>query len=87
MDKKDCFGILDRVFPAGDKGLREVVPICYECPERVPCLRAALHSPDGIKMRAEMVDRAPGKGLRGRLRMWSIRKELHRMEKDRKHSE
>ena len=36
--KKDCFGILERVFPLGNEGLREIVPTCFECHEkkRVP---------------------------------------------------
>jgi hypothetical protein len=84
MDEKDCFGSLDRVFPAGDKGLREVVPGCHDCAEKVPCLRAALCSPEGIEMRAEMLDRAVARGIMGTLQGWSMEKELNRLKEERK---
>jgi hypothetical protein len=87
MEKRDCYGILDKVFPMGDEGMREVPPLCQECSGRVACLRTAMSTPKGIEVRAEMVDRAAAGGIRGRLRRWSIKKELHRMKKDRKRSE
>jgi hypothetical protein len=41
MSEKDCYGILDRVFPKTDQGLRQVPLTCFECPERVACLKDA----------------------------------------------
>jgi hypothetical protein len=87
MEKRDCYGILDKVFPMGDEGMRQVPPLCQECSGKVACLRTAMSTPEGIEMRAEMVDRAATKGIWGRLQMWSIRKELHRMKKERNHNE
>ena len=79
MEKKECFGILDRVFPVSDSGLREIVPECFNCPERVSCLKEALSTEEGIEMRSEILDRAPTRGLTGRLKRWSQKKELSRL--------
>jgi hypothetical protein len=68
----------------GERGLREVVPQCLECPERVECLRAALDSPDGIVVKEEMVDRAAESGMVGRIRRWSDKKHLNRQMKKQK---
>jgi hypothetical protein len=79
MKEKECFGNLQRVFPLGALGLREVPPVCLECPHRVACLKAALCTPEGVRMRVEMVDRAAPKGMMGRLERWSRKKELSRL--------
>ena len=77
--KKECFGILDDVFPLGDKGYREVVPECFKCPDAVLCLKAAISTKEGLEMRAELLDRAASGGLLGRLQRWSRKKALHRL--------
>ena len=79
--QKDCFGILDRVFPVGKEGLREIVPTCFECPDKKPCLQAALKTGDGFKLRSEVLDRSPAHGFLGKLRRWSEKKELSRLNK------
>jgi len=79
--EKDCFGILDRVFPLGEEGLRHVPEPCFECEHRVDCMKEALNSPDGIEMRMEMLSRSKGEGLIGWIKRWSQMKELHRMKK------
>ena len=84
MNKKDCFGILERVFPMGDKGLREVPPDCFKCPDRTECMRAAMETEDGLKMREETVDRAAESGMLSRLQRWSRKKELSRKARDKK---
>jgi hypothetical protein len=83
MVEKDCYGILDEVFPVGPEGLREIVPACFECPERTPCLRKALSTREGVEMRAEIIDRAAARGLIGRLQRWSRKKTLSRQMKAR----
>lgn len=82
MEKKACFGVLHRVFPVGDKGLREVPPECLECPDRVSCLRRALKTREGLELKAENLDRAEATGMVGRLRRWSRKKELSRLMKE-----
>ncbi len=84
MEPKDCYGILDRVFPVGEKGLREVPPDCFECPDRTACMRAALETTEGIRMQAETVDRTAPSGLRGRVLRWSRKKALERAARERK---
>ena len=79
MEEKDCFGILDKVFPVGEQGLREIVPECFQCPERTLCLKAALSTEEGLEMRAEILDRASAGGLMCRLQRWSQKKELSRL--------
>lgn len=78
MGKKDCYGILDLVFPPGQNGLRETPSECFTCPERVECMRAAMKTEDGIRMQDSLLDRSVESGLRGRIRRWSRRKVLER---------
>lgn len=80
--QKDCFGILDKVFPVGREGLREIVPTCFDCPEKGPCLKAALATREGLVLRGEALERTPARGLVGRLKRWSERKELGRLMKE-----
>ena len=81
MVKKDCYGILDKVFPVGERGLREIVPECFHCHERTSCLKSALSTEEGLEMRAEILDRNVPGGLIGRLHLWSQKKELSRLMK------
>ena len=76
---KNCFGILDKVFPLSDRGLREVTPECFECYDRVTCLRAALVTEEGLGLQSDNLDRAPASGFMDRLQRWSRKKSLSRM--------
>jgi len=80
--KKDCFGILDNVFPMGDEGLREIVPACFDCPDKKACLQAALHTQQGLELKGELLEREPARGVVGRIRRWSERKTLSRRMKE-----
>ena len=84
MDKKDCFGILDKVFPMGSEGLREIADECRPCQEKVLCLKQAVSTREGIQMRESVLDRAAMGGLVGRLSRWSQKKELNRLKKQEK---
>jgi len=75
---KECFGILENVFPMGKEGLREVVPTCFDCLEKKDCLQTALNSPEGLVFRSEVLDRSPADGLTGWFKKWSERKTLNR---------
>ena len=79
MEKKDCFGILDRVFPVTERGLREIVPECFECDDRLSCLKEALATKEGIEMREGILEKAPADGLFGRIKRWSEKKALRRI--------
>ena len=76
--QKDCFGILDNVFPLGKEGLREIVQSCFDCPDRIPCLQEALNTRQGLMFRSEVINRYPSIGLVGRLKRWSEKKEISR---------
>ena len=79
--QKECFGILDKVFPMGREGLREIVPGCFDCPDRGPCLKTALATREGLALRSEVLDRTPARGFVERLKRWSERKEFSRLMK------
>ena len=81
---KNCFGILDKVFPMGDRGLREVAPACFECHERVTCLRAALATEEGLELQSDNLERASAGGFMGRLQRWSRKKTLSRLKEQEK---
>jgi hypothetical protein len=84
MEKKDCFGILEKVFPVGDRGMREVRAACFQCPDRVACLKAALDTREGLEMQLDALERQPSAGFRGRLQRWSRKKALSRSIEERK---
>lgn len=77
--KKNCFGILDRVFPVGEGGIREITSQCLPCEERKPCLKEALNTREGLEMRVEILERAEVRGIMNRLRRWSQKKTLSRL--------
>ena len=83
-EHKECFGVLDKVFPLGVEDLREVPASCFKCPHRKACLQAALKTEEGLKLREELVDRSASKGVLGILRRWSEKKTLSRLMKERK---
>ncbi len=82
--RKDCFGILDNVFPMGNEGLREIVPECFQCPDRKACLQAALQTENGFELRSEVLGRSSSGGLLGSLKRWSDKKEISRLKKQHK---
>lgn len=84
MEKKTCYGILDNVFPYGKEGLREVPPECFECADRLPCLKEAINTKEGYKMRSDNLKRMPAEGLLGRIKRWSQKKELSRLAGEKK---
>jgi hypothetical protein len=76
--KKDCYGILNRVFPPGEQGQRQVPPGCFECRDRVSCLKEAIKTKEGLEMRTQLLMRAEQGGSIGRLQRWSQKKHLSR---------
>jgi hypothetical protein len=84
MEQKDCYGILDRVFPVNNQGFREVTTECQECPDKVACLKSSLSTKEGIEFKAKRLDNFPANGLLGRIKRWSYRKELHRLTEQKK---
>jgi hypothetical protein len=84
MNRKGCYGVLDRVFPLGAEGRRQVPPECLECPDRVSCLKEAITTKEGLEMRTQLLERAEQGGLIGRFQRWSQKKHLSRQIRERK---
>ena len=73
-----CFGMIDRVFPIGENGLRSSPETCLECICKTECLRSAMAGSDGLTVHEELVDRAYDSGMIGFLGRWSKKKDLDR---------
>jgi hypothetical protein len=73
-----CFGRLDAVFPMEKEGLRTTPEACRECVHKIVCLRAAMQGVDGLKVKAEVVDRAYASGMITFMERWSKKKDLDR---------
>ena len=83
--RKECFGTLDRVFPVGESGMREVMSGCFECDDKVECLRTALATSEGFEFREDLLEKRSVGGFIGAIRRWSEKKTLNRlMDKERK---
>ncbi len=79
MAERECFGILQEVFPEGEAGLREVRAGCFACPERKGCLQEALATREGLEFRDRLLDRSAERGVIGFFRRWSEKKSLARL--------
>ncbi|HDG96938.1 MAG: hypothetical protein DRG71_06035 [Deltaproteobacteria bacterium] len=78
MEGKECFGVLDKVFPEGEGGLRQVPQDCFQCPDHVQCLKVALASREGVEFRMGLLNRRRPTGFVDRIKRWSERKALTR---------
>lgn len=77
-ERKECYGILERVFPVGEEGLRQVPEACFECTDRVSCLKEAIQTREGVEMRTRLLERAEEGGILSKIQRWSERKHLSR---------
>lgn len=77
----DCFGNLKKVFPMGTDGLRHTPGECLPCLHKTHCLRAAIQSNDGLKVKEEHLERAYNSGMVGFFERWSKKKDIHRRKK------
>ena len=77
-----CFAQLETVFPMGEDGLRNTPEACLACPHKTECLRMAIQSRDGLKVREEQIDRAYNSGMIGFLERWSKKKAIDRQKKN-----
>ena len=73
-----CYGKLENVFPMGENGLRCSPESCRVCHCKTECLKSALESSGGLKVKEEKVDRAYASGMIGFLERWSQKKVLNR---------
>jgi hypothetical protein len=80
--EKECFGVLEKVFPMGEDGLREIDVKCFDCPLKKECLQKALSTREGLEFRASLLERMPVVSIGDRIKRWSQRKELSRRMKE-----
>ncbi len=72
--RPSCYGVLEKVFPRSQGGLREVRERCWNCLERVECLRAATSQTGQARLLSEERagrDSALVGGVAGFLQRWS----------------
>lgn len=86
MDEKkeltECFGILEKVFPMSDKGLRQTPDDCFfHCPVKTKCLKMAMATKDGVKVEEEIIERGTKAGTMNFFERWSRKKQVHRKTK------
>ena len=84
-DIPECFGNLEKVFPMGNKGLRQTPDDCFfHCPVKTRCLRHAIGSKDGAKVEEEVIERGAKAGAITFFERWSRKKQVHKrkMEKN-----
>jgi len=74
MKQPACFGDLESVFPVGTDGLRHTPECCMACSEKTDCLKAAMESLGGLKVREEKLNRAYESGMMGFLERWARKK-------------
>ena len=77
----ECFGNLQKVFPMGKDGLRHTPEDCFACLQKTKCLRSAIQSKDGLKVKEEHLDRAYNSGMIGFVERWSRKKRLSSLKK------
>ena len=82
-NRPPCFGELDTVFPKAEHGLRITPRDCLRCLLKTDCLKAAMASIKGLKVREELVDRAYTAGHLTFLERWSRKKTIEHRLKDR----
>ncbi len=74
----NCYGILEKVFPKKEDGLRTTPETCFDCEHRIECLGKAVKSKKGyLKITEEIIDREYNAGHIGFLERWSKRKMLY----------
>ncbi len=77
--KPECFGILEKVFPMTDKGLRQTPEDCfYYCPVKTKCLQQAMTTKEGVKVEEEIIERGTQSGAVNFFERWSRKKQIHR---------
>ncbi len=74
-----CFGVLETVFPVGQDDLRSSPASCMSCPHKTECLKSAIRTKEGFKVKDDFIDRAYESGMMRFMERWSKKKHLNRM--------
>ena len=79
LDKPACFGDLNKVFPMTKIGLRQTPDDCmYLCLDKTLCLKTALASINGKKVKQELVKKNEESGTISFFERWAKRKQIHK---------
>ena len=78
-DKPDCFGILEKVFPMTDTGLRQTPDYCFEnCSLKTKCLQYAMTTKDSVNVEEEIIERGTKAGTINFFERWSRKKQVYK---------
>ncbi len=79
IDKPGCFGILEKVFPLTDTGLRQTPDDCFHsCSFKTQCLQHAMTTKAGANLEEEIIERGVRSGSINFFERWSRKKQTHR---------
>ena len=79
--KRDCFGILDKVFPMTGLGLRQTPNSCYDrCSVEIKtkCLEVPMTTRNGVKLEEELIERGTRTGTINFFERWSRKKQAYK---------
>ncbi len=78
-DSPDCFGILEKVFPMTDTGLRQTPNYCFEhCSLKTKCLGYAMTTKNGVKLEEEIIESGTKAGTINFFERWSRKKQVYK---------
>ncbi len=78
-DKPDCFGILEKVFPMTDTGLRQTPDDCFNsCTLKTKCLQYAMTTKESVIVEEEIIKRGTKVGAINFFERWSRKKQVYK---------
>ena len=78
-DRPECFGILEKVFPMTEMGLRQTPDYCFDnCPIKTKCLEYAMTTKNGVNVEEEIIERGVKSGAINFFERWSRKKQTHK---------
>lgn len=78
-DKPDCFGILEKIFPMTDSGLRQTPDYCFNhCSMKTKCLEYAMTTKNGVSVEEEIIERGVKSGTINFFERWSRKKQVYK---------
>jgi len=77
LEKPECYGQLDCVFPMGEDGLRQSPDTCmFKCGLKTDCLREAIATQRGLELQESQVKKKYESGMMSFVQRWSEKKKI-----------
>ena len=77
--RPECFGVLEKVFPMTDMGLRQTPDYCFDnCSIKTKCLEYAMTTKKGVIVEEEIIERGVKSGTINFFERWSRKKQAHK---------